>query len=77
MKNEGADQSVQMYRLICDFVIHKRHRQVFSRTGPYLSCQMFLTIFYIGQTVKKKKKSETIKTKYISISKSDTEINGF
>ena len=38
---------------------------------------MLLTIFFIEQTVKKNKNSETVKIEYRSISKNDTEINGF
>ena len=33
--NKGADQSVQMRRLVCAFVVHKPRRQVFSYGGTY------------------------------------------
>ena len=33
--NKGADQTVQMHRLVCACVVRKPRRQVFLRRGPY------------------------------------------
>ena len=35
VNNKGADQSVQMRRLVCAFVVRKARRQVFLHYGPY------------------------------------------
>ena len=34
MKDEPADQTAQMCRLVCAFDVHMQLRQVFSRHGP-------------------------------------------
>ena len=36
MNNKGADQTARMRRLVCDCVVKKTRRQVFSRRGPYI-----------------------------------------
>ena len=36
MKNLGADQTVQMRRLICAFVVHKQQSQDFLCQGPHM-----------------------------------------
>ena len=36
MNNKGVDQTVLMCRLICTFVVHIRHKQVFSWRGSCL-----------------------------------------
>ena len=33
--NKGADQTAQMRRLVCAFVVSKQQSQLFSRRGPY------------------------------------------
>ena len=35
VNNKGADQTARMRRLICAFVVHIRHKQVFSWWGSY------------------------------------------
>ena len=37
--NKGADQTAQMRRLVCAFVVRKHRRQVFSCRGPYHTLQ--------------------------------------
>ena len=35
MNNKGADQTAQVRRLLCAFVVRKLQSQGFSRRGPY------------------------------------------
>ena len=45
--NKDADQSAQMHRLVCIFIVGEPPKQVFSCLGPYFSCFrcLLLTFF--------------------------------
>ena len=58
--NKGADQTVQMRRLICAFIVHIWHNQVFSWCGSPSDCTVkfsicssfYLYLWPIGQSFK-------------------------